>query len=319
MPRAKTPPALIADDTSDAGAIYSAGNALLEIGENNKEVEAMARAVALQIGYELPADGVDPDLIQRDIRANMARSVQACFEVGKALTVLKAICGHGNFASRLEVLGLDGHVAARFMQAAKKFSKLPSTATLKAIGNQTKLFEMLVLEDEQIAEFELNGQIGELSLDDVATMSVKELRYAVRDLRQDKEAAERLLGEKDAKLNLFKKQLSKNLPDLQPDAVATQLLKVVHEAEATACAWVEGHLNKAIEAVVAHDGEHDTSHRAVLSGFIAQVEDAAYSLRIKFALPRTAEIDHDPLRPMSEKEKDQLMDNIGWHNVKADA
>lgn len=166
-----------------------------------QQQDAAVRAVALQLGYQLPADCTDPDLIQRDISANMRRSVEACLEVGRGLRVLKEACAHGEFVARLEVLGIDKHVASRFMQSAAKFSKLPSTATLKAIGNQTKLFEMLVLDDEQIEELELTGQTGELALDDVATMSVKELRAACRELREQKKAQERLLADKNARLD----------------------------------------------------------------------------------------------------------------------
>ena len=53
------------------------------------ERASRVRAVALQMGYQLPGDGVDADLIQRDIAANMRRSVEACLEVGRGLAVLK--------------------------------------------------------------------------------------------------------------------------------------------------------------------------------------------------------------------------------------
>lgn len=49
------------------------------------ERASRVRAVALQMGYQLPGDGVDADLIQRDIAANMRRSVEACLEVGRGL------------------------------------------------------------------------------------------------------------------------------------------------------------------------------------------------------------------------------------------
>jgi len=70
----------------------------------------------------------------------------------------------------------------------------------KAIGNQTKLFELLILDDEQVEELSLTGQSGELKLDDIASMSVKELRAAVRDLRGDAQAKEQVLGETQKKL-----------------------------------------------------------------------------------------------------------------------
>lgn len=161
----------------------------------------MARALAQQIGYLLPADSTDPDLIQRDITANMRRSVEACLEVGKGLAVLKQRCPHGEFTARLDVMGIDDSVARRFMQAAVKFSKRASTHVLQAVGNQTKLFELLVLDDEQIDELELTGQTGELALDDIATMGVRELRKECRDLREQAKAKDRVLGDKNAKID----------------------------------------------------------------------------------------------------------------------
>jgi hypothetical protein len=145
--------------------------------------DSAVRAVAHQMGYQLPADCTDPDLIQRDISANMRRSVEACLEVGKGLRVLKEACGHGNFMARIDVLGIEYTVATRFMHSAAKFSKVATSQTLKAIGNQSKLFEMLLLDDAQIEELELTGQTGELALDDVATMSLKELRTKLRQER----------------------------------------------------------------------------------------------------------------------------------------
>lgn len=177
-------------------ATLDAGTALVA------EHEAHTRAVAMRLGYLLPADSTDPDLIQRDIAANMRRSVEACLEVGRGLAVLKEACGHGNFVARLDVLGLDRTVAVRFMQAATKFANVASTHHLTAaIGSQTKLFEMLVLDDEQIEELALTGETGELKLDDIATMSVKELRAALREARHEADAKDRLLADKNAKLD----------------------------------------------------------------------------------------------------------------------
>jgi hypothetical protein len=191
-----------------------AAEAISQLPALESQLEANVRAVAAQVGYQLPADCTDPDLIQRDISANMRRSVEACLEVGRGLAVLKAACGHGNFVARLDVLGIDKYVASRFMQSAAKFSKLPSNATLtRAIGNQTKLFEMLVLDDEQIEELELTGQTGDLHLDEIATMSVKELRTALREAREESkaetDALHAVIRKKDEKLNSLDKQLHK--------------------------------------------------------------------------------------------------------------
>ncbi|WP_374351633.1 hypothetical protein [Chitinimonas sp.] len=174
--------------------------------------EVTVRAVAAKLGYQLPADCTDPDLIQRDIAINMRRSVEACLEVGRGLRVLKEACQHGQFSARLDVLGIEPRVAQRFMATASKFGNTVSPPLLKAIGNQTKLFEMLVLDDEQIEELELTGQTGELTLDDVASMSVKELRAALRKAREDIGLKQRVIDAKEEKLNALDRRLRVSRP-----------------------------------------------------------------------------------------------------------
>ena len=165
---------------------------------DDMQMQARVRAVALQVGYQLPGDCIDADLIQRDIAANMRRSVEACLEVGRGLATLKAACLHGSFVARLEVLGVEARVAQKFMQSAVKFSKASTSTLLKSVDSQSKLFEMLVLEDEQIDELALTGESGELKLDDIATMSVKELRLALRQSKQDhKYASEQQTKERE--------------------------------------------------------------------------------------------------------------------------
>lgn len=178
--------------------------------------ESTVRAVAQQLGYQLPADCTDPDLIQRDIAANMRRSVEACLQVGMGLTVLKSACQHGEFLARLDVLGIEVTVAQRFMHAARKFSNAATSRLLGAAGNQSKLLEMLVLDDEQIEELELTGQTGELSLDDVATMSVKELRAALRQAKQDNAYANEQREKERERADKAEKKLAGKRPVVVP-------------------------------------------------------------------------------------------------------
>ncbi|MGA0610540.1 hypothetical protein [Caldimonas sp. KR1-144] len=182
----------------------------------DSQAEAHVRAVALRIGYQLPADSTDPDLIQRDIAANMRRSVEACLEVGRGLTALKAACQHGQFLARLEVLGIEPRVTQRFMQAALKFANASTAPLLKAAGTQSKLFELLVLDDEQIEELALTGQTGELALDDVATMSVKELRAEVRQVRADRDFEAEKRAKAEAKRDAAEKKLRGKVPEVMP-------------------------------------------------------------------------------------------------------
>jgi hypothetical protein len=265
------------DDDHDADQI---ANNLRVYQEEAQGAAARARVAAQMLGYLLPADSADPDLIQRDIAANMRRSVESVLEVGRGLYVLKAACPHGQFGARLEVLGLDIHVAARFMQAATKFSKLPSTATLKAIGNQTKLFEMLVLDDEQIEELELTGSTGELDLDDVATMSVKELRAAVRKERTDRQRLKEVGEELNAELMELKAAGKKSkIIRIDPEEERAQILKEAAERLNEVLGHVRGNFRAALIAV-SNVGEN----AILMAGMVGQIQAELYELRDEFNL-----------------------------------
>src|SRR5450830_85671 len=256
---------------------FSAANALALI---TRETEARTRAVAIQLGYQLPADCTDPDLIQRDISANMRRSVEACLEVGRGLAVLKAACPHGQFMERLDSLGLEARVAQRFMQSAAKFANAASTPLLKAAGNQTKLFEMLVLDDEQIEELELTGQTGELSLDDIATMSVKELRAALREERQEHKANKQLLQKKNDKidqLELDQKRIAKMPPDKELAALMDEANRITKDAIGA----IRGGVRAALKALK----NRPDDNAVLMAGLVGQIQADLNALRQEFDLP----------------------------------
>lgn len=278
--------------------IDRASKAVNELAIHDAQLETTVRAVAEQIGYQLPADCTDPDLIQRDISANMRRSVEACLEVGRGLAVLKAACGHGNFAARLDVLGIDIHVAARFMQSAIKISKLPTSASLiKALGNQSKLFEMLVLDDEQLEELELTGQTGELHLDEIATMSVKELRAALRESRENYDAQGEVIRKKDEKLNEADKQmrkLQKRIETATPDEVGAQLREEVGQLSFNAEAAVRGALAAGFAALDEHAQANDCTHEEYMAGCLCSIERAIGELRSRFNVKAVPDGDERP-------------------------
>lgn len=75
MARTATPKVeLVSDVALDGETLVAQQNQVISL---NAEHDSQVRAVAAQLGYQLPADCTDPDLIQRDIAANMRRSVEA--------------------------------------------------------------------------------------------------------------------------------------------------------------------------------------------------------------------------------------------------
>lgn len=280
----------------------------------HEERQATVRAVAAQLGYQLPADCTDPDLIQRDIAANMRRSVEACLEVGRGLRVLKEACEHGQFTIRLEALGIEVRVAQKFMASAAKFSNAASTPLLKAAGNQTKLFEMLVLDDEQIEELELTGQTGELKLDDIATMSVKELRTKLREARENAEAQSRLLADKNtkidelaAKLTTRKTHVKTPPPDVEGEEIRKEASVFAFEAESV----VRGKLRAAFQTLTEHTEKHGMPHDDFMAGLLGQMELAVRQLRSEFGVKETPDGEELPdwMRdeaPQTVVDEDQL-------------
>jgi hypothetical protein len=249
----------------------------------SEQTEINVRAVAEHLGYQLPADCTDPDMIMRDIAANMRRSVEACLEVGRGLRVLKEACQHGDFVQRLDALGIETRVAQKFMQSAGKFSKTPSTALLKAAGGQGKLFEMLVLDDEQIEELELTGQTGELTLDDVATMSVKELRAALREAKEESRAKDRLLTERTRKLDeltVKKTRVKTEAPDDVLAGLRHELAGFVTSAEHE----LAGKVLPAMRAIIDHHAIHGGESADFLEGAMRQVERMANTVRLECGL-----------------------------------
>lgn len=123
-------------------------------------------------------------------RYHMARTADEALEVGRCLIVMKECEGHGAWLPVLEEIGVDRKVAARMMQAATRFPNVASTRHLiDATRSKTKLFELMVLDDDELTALNDGETVLGLTLDDVERMSVSELRAQLRMARADKESA----------------------------------------------------------------------------------------------------------------------------------
>ncbi len=247
---------------------------------------AHVRAVAASVGYQLPVDCVDPDLIQRDVAANMRRTAEAMLQVGLGLVVLKEACRHGEFLARLAVLGFEPSVAQRYMQVARRLTNAATSRhLLKAVESQSKLLELIVLDDEQLEEFALTGQTGELKLDAVAGMSVRELRKRIRELMLEKKADEERIAVKDRQRNDAEEQArgyKHLLPDEKVDALLAEAGKQVNEALGV----INGKFRQALLALVELDqsaaGVKD--FRPLAAGLAGQLQQSLTMLRDELLL-----------------------------------
>ncbi len=196
MARKSNQPAELIDPTTAAhdAALSNSANALVAI---NMQASAETSALATQLGY-------DGDLsigsLEDGIRFYQRRTVEACLELGKRLLLLKQQVGHGEFEQRIEMMGFSTRMAQKFMQSAAKASKSAQMALLSTkVKSMGAFIELLIVDDEDTLK-----AINEL--DDIDRMPASELRKAVRELKANGEATDKLLAAKDKKLNELKRR-----------------------------------------------------------------------------------------------------------------
>jgi len=150
---------------------------------NAASVEQHVNAIALNKEFGLAL--YDRRSSMSQIQFHLRQSAESMLEAGKLLIQMRENEEHGNWLNLLAELKIEESLDRRLRKAAVKFSNRASTHDLVlAAGNKTKLFELMILDDEDIAELNDGGTVAGLQLDDVARMSTSELRKALRTQRE---------------------------------------------------------------------------------------------------------------------------------------
>ncbi len=111
------------------------------------------------------------------------QSVENVLSIGRQLITLKESKRHGEWGPELKRLNIDETVAKKMMNAAMRFSDQPAlTVLLNAVPNKSLLFELLILEDDELIELSEGGVVCGLRLGDIVNMNVKQLRRALQGL-----------------------------------------------------------------------------------------------------------------------------------------
>lgn len=177
------------------------------ISENTVNEHAQKLGVlATQLGYK---GALTVGALEDEIRFYQQRTVEACLELGKRLLLLKEMTPHGEFLKRIAMLNIHDRTARRFMSASLKFNKTDNLSIIQSAGNQSKLLELLVLDDDEVKVLEEGGSIGDITLDEIETMTASELRKALRDAKADSQAKDNIIKKKDEKLNELDAELTK--------------------------------------------------------------------------------------------------------------
>lgn len=162
-----------------------------------------------QFGDGLP---YERDRIVHETRFYMAQSAEAMLEAGKRLVILKENEPHGDFIDIVESqLSLSKRTAQVMMQASLKYlsPKLEPKAQALALLGKTKLFELMTEDDEDLVELADGGTIAGMSLDDIDRMTSRELKAALREARETNAAQQRVLADKNEKIDSLSTKLEK--------------------------------------------------------------------------------------------------------------
>jgi len=246
----------------------------LAVIEQNQRVTALAQ----QLNYN---GSTNPAVLENSARDAIRRIGMGIFELGAYLLLMKQSCEYGKFLPALERLNISADAAQRYMSVTLRFSNTATSRHLEAIG-MSKLVELLPLDDGQLEDLTELGQTGELALDDVVGMSVKELRAAVRKERalsgKQKIKIERLEAvgdELNEEINRFKL--------LKPDEARAKRHKDAADALSTTLGQVKGNFRAALLALHVDGGEQG-ANAILMAGMVGQVQAELLALRDEFNL-----------------------------------
>ncbi|HAX1635685.1 TPA: DUF3102 domain-containing protein [Escherichia coli] len=260
-------------------------------GDINVSLNAMTEhrlEIMQQFGDGLP---YERDRIVHEARFYMAQSAEAMLEAGKRLIILKENEPHGDFIDIVESqLSLSKRTAQVMMQASLKYlsPQLESKAQTFALLGKSKLFELMTEDDEELAELADGGTVAGLTLDDVDRMSVRELRQALREARETNAAQQRVLADKNEKIDSLSTRLEKKsrIQPPKPDEEVKKLRAEVTALSTEAESAITVRLFSAFETLSAYCAENQIdTPKDFMAGLVCELESAARNLRSTFDLP----------------------------------
>ncbi|MET0264964.1 MAG: DUF3102 domain-containing protein [Duganella sp.] len=266
-------------DTPNLPAMADAANALA----------AHSLAIANQFGDGLP---YERERTVNEARFYMGTAAEAMLETGKRLVQIKENEAHGEFERIVvERLGLSVRTAQRMMSTAVKFMspKLSAKAPTLALLGKAKLFELMAEDDDDLAQLSDGGSVAGLRLDQIDRMTIRELRQALRESKENSAAQARLLSDKNDRIDQLDgaiSKLKKHVQAMAPADVATEMRTEVTSEAAVAEVGIR-RLRAGFAALADHTGEHGASHGDLMAGLLCQLELAIRELRSEFGIKAT--------------------------------
>lgn len=232
----------------------------------------------------------DRSRIVHEARFYMAQSAEAMLEAGKRLVILKEHEPHGDFLEIVETqLGIASRTAQQIMQAAIKYSspKLASNTQAFVTLGKSKLFELMTEDDEPLAELAEGGTLAGLTLDDVERMSCRELKAALRSAKEDIQAKDQVISDKNKKIDNLATSIKKIKVET-PDQELLQFRKEVAAIESDVESGLRIHLRSAFIQLQDFAMLRNFDQTEFLNSQIELLESAINQLRAELGIERTA-------------------------------
>lgn len=213
---------------------------------------------------------------------------EAFFEFGRVLVVLKEHMPHGKFQETVrQEFNVSPESARKMIQATVKFCSpqmLKAQPKLLVLG-KSKLFELMTEDDEDLQQLADGGSVNGITLDDIDRMTIKELRAALRESRETAEAKDKVIADKNKKVDeLAEKLAKKGTKEPKPQDVASELTVSMTSIEVGIRGQIS-RLREQFEAMKAHGLANGFNHAPLMTGCLNQLIADIEQLRGSFDLP----------------------------------
>jgi hypothetical protein len=227
------------------GRIKAVEKELKSRNENSEDVVAVVKMKnEIETVERLYGDGLpyDKDRLEDTAKFYLAQTAQSLFESGKIFLRLKAHESHGGFMESLTRIGVPSSTAHYAMAVVIKFG-----LNFHTYGNlgASKIRVLTVLDEPDIKALVKDGVTGNLSLDDIDRMTVRELREKLREERnkrqRDVETREKAIKQKEAKINemdellryqqpISEKEKAEKATEARLEELRKKLFAAIHQA-----------------------------------------------------------------------------------------
>ena len=232
-------------------------------------------------------------------RFAVRQTMEGMFELGRALIIIKEHTPHGRFREIAEQeFGLHTREVTRLMNATLRFidPKMKAAQPKLMDLGKSKLLELLVEDDDSLIELAEGGDINGHTLDDIDRMTRNELRAALRESRETAEAKDKVIADKNKKVDELAEKLAKKQTGVrEPKAedVGSELAMQLSSLEVSIRSQVS-RLKDLFDQLNAHSEAHGISHQAKMVGTLNQIILDCNGIRESYALPMEAPQDETP-------------------------